>query len=800
MLKNLILTAFRNVRKDFGYGLINIIGLTLGITSALLLIIYVADELNYDRYHEKASRIYRVTTTITENDDRFTWIITQVPFGPQVIEDYPEVESMVRLIHFNKSLFRYGDREFNEERFLYADSTVFEIFTYKFLAGNPRTALTEPNTIVLTRSTAKRYFGNDNPIGKGLVSGDLLFRITGVIDDVPGNSHIRFDALVSRTTLPARMGSWRNFGRWTPQHLQTPLYTYLLLPEGVDFKEFGMRLNEMYDRYMADIFERVNIRVEYNLEPITRIHLHSKNAAEPEPTGSTTYVYLFLVVAFFLIIIAAMNYMNLATARSIRRAREVGLRKVLGSGKAGLVLQFLAESAVLTVIALVLSLALVELVLPGFNMLAGKNFEISVLFSPVIVVSVFAIILLVGILGGSYPAFYLSGFNPAKVLKGEISRGRSGDFFRKVLIITQFTVSVVMIVCTLTVSKQINFLKNKDAGYTMENIICVQLTTSEMSSKAWLFKQLLLKNPGILSATCTNWPLGGGSPKMVFLLETTNGMEERTVNFTVVDHDFVETFEIDVLEGRDFSQDMPTDTLLAVVINETLAKRMNWSEPLGKKIELGDSSILMARVIGVIKDYHQTGIYDEVESLMLTYRLNNSIIYIKLDRENTRAALSQIEKVWTEMFPDQPFSWYFLSDRFYEQFGADEKRSLIFTIFTILAIFIAILGLYGLVSYMVEQRTREIGIRKIFGANEIIIVKLISFEFLKLVSVSVVLAIPIAYYFMTDWLENFVYRTSPGVFIFILAALIAIVMTFITVNLRAWRAATANPVDALRVE
>jgi putative ABC transport system permease protein len=790
MLKNLILIAFRNIRKDMGYSVINILGLTLGITSALLLIIYIADELSYDRYHEKASRVYRVSSTITETDDQFTWIVAQIPFGPQVIEDYPEVESMTRLFNLGRNLFQYEDREFMEERFSYADSTFFDIFSYRFLAGSPHSALTEPNTIVLTSSTAKRYFGNDDPVGKSLKNGDRLFRVTGVMEDVPYNSHVRFDALASRTTLPAQMGSWGNFG----------VFTYLLLPDDIDIRAFGVKLNEMYDKYMAEIFERMNINIVYNLEPITRIHLHSVNASEPEPTGSIAYVYTFSIVALFLVLIASMNYMNLATARSIRRAREVGLRKVLGSGKAGLVMQFLAESAALTVIALSLSLVAAGLILPEFNKLAGKNFEISVLFSPVLIASIVAIILIVGLFGGSYPAFYLSGFNPVKVLKGEISRGKAGDTFRKALVITQFTISVVMIICTLVVFKQINYLKNKDLGYTMENIISVQMTTREMGSKVQVFKQSLLENPDIAAVTCTSSQLGGGSSKLIFLMETSEGMVERGVNFTVVDHDFIETFEIEMVEGRDFNRDMPTDTLLAVVVNETLARRMNWSEPIGKKVELGDGSMLAARVIGVMKDYHQTGIYNEIESLMLTYRLNNPNVYIKLDGENTRSALGHVEMVWTELFPDQPFSYVFLSDRFYEQFGADENRGFIFTVFTILAILIASLGLYGLTSYMVEQKTREIGIRKVFGAGEMTIIRLISFEFLRLVSVSILLAVPIAFYFMTDWLENFVYRTRPGIIVFVLSAVITIIITFITVNLRAWKAATANPVDSLRVE
>ena len=786
----MIIVALRNIRKDMGYSTINILGLTLGIASALFLIIYIADELSYDRYHEKAGRIYRVSSTITETDDQFTWIVAQIPFGHQVREDYPEVEAMVRFINFGRTLFSYEEREFFEERFYYADSCAFDVFTWEFIHGSPHSALTEPNTIVLTSTVAEKYFGREDPVGMSLVTGDRAFRVTGVIRDIPRNSHFRFDALASRTSLPEELGSWGNFG----------VMTYLLLPEDIDILEFEKKLKGMYDRYMAEIFERMGISVVYNLEPVTWIHLHSTHQGEPEPTGSMAYVYIFALVALFLILIAAMNYMNLATARSIRRAREVGLRKVVGSGRGGLVMQFLTESATLTLISLILSMVVVGLLLPEFNKLAGKYFEIDVIYSPPVIGSLLVIMVLVGVFGGSYPAFYLSRFNPVRVLKGEITEGSSGNLFRKVLVIIQFTVSVVMIICTLVVFRQINFLKNKDLGYNMDNVISMQLNNQDMIRRAPVFKQALLENRDILSVTCTNVSIGGGSPKIIFNMEAEEGMVERGINFAVVDHDFIRTLEIEIVEGRDFRQDMPADTLLAVIVNETLARRMNWDEPVGKRVDLGEGEQLRASVIGVMRDFHQTGIYNEIESLMLLYRFNNPFVYVKLAGDNVQSALRHIEGVWDELFPGTPFTYRFLSDRFEEQFGADEKRGFIFTLFTILAILIASLGLFGLASYMVEQKTREIGIRKVFGAGEMVIVRLVNREFLILVSVSIIVAFPLAYYFMKNWLENFVYRTDLGVMVFFLAALFTFIITLLTVNFQAWKAATTNPVDALRVE
>lgn len=792
MLKNLIKTAIRNIFKDFGYSSLNILGLTLGIASALYLIIYIADELSYDRYHENAERIYRIASHIQETDDDFTWIVAQIPFAEQVVQDYPEVEASIRFIPSGRELFTYEDKEFFEEDFVFVDTNVFEVFTYEFLYGDPKTALNEPNTIVLTRDIAAKYFGTEDPIGKSLVNGDDIYKVTGVIENVPFNSHMRFDALISRNSLPAQMGNWGNFG----------VFTYVMLPENMDYRVFEDKIQEMYGKYMAEIFERMDIKINYILQPITDIHLKSTFEGEPEPTGSYAYVLIFGIVALFLILIAAMNYMNLATARSTKRAREVGLRKVVGSNRGSLIVQFLTESTVLTFISLVLSIVVVILLLPQFNSLAGKSYELNVLLQPVIILSIIAVIIVVGILGGSYPAFYLSKFNPVAVLKGEITKGASGSMFRKVLVVIQFTISVLMIVSTLVVFKQLNYLKTKDLGYNMDNVVELAFTTREMIDKYPVLKENLMKNTNIESVTSTSSRIGEGSNKVIFSVETDDGMQERGINFTVIEHDFVETMGITILEGRDYQEDMPSDTMMAVLVNETMAKRFNWDKPLGKKVQMqrGDQDIIMAQVVGLVKDYHQRGVYNEIETLMMLYRVNNRIVYLKLGDENIQETIRYIEKTWNEIYPNQPFKYEFVKDRFYEQFGADEKRGFIFTLFTVLAILIACLGLFGLASYTVERRTKEIGIRKVVGASEGTVVKLISKEFIVLVSIAIVIAFPLAFYFMRDWLQNFVYRTNLGLFIFIMAGLITIAITFITISFQAWKAANSNPAESLRVE
>ncbi len=519
MFKNLLKTAFRNITYKFGYSFLNILGMTLGITSALFLILYVSDELSFDRYHEHGDRIFRVQSHITETDDEFTWIVAQIPFAPQVKEDYPEVEAYTRLFNFQRALFLNGDIEFTEEDVMYADSTFFDVFTYKSIEGSTSEALDAPNSIVLTETMAGRYFSDESALGKSLKVGEEVYTVTAVIEDVPRNSHVIFDGLVSRNSLPEQMGSWGNFG----------VFTYLLLQEGEDKALFQEKLKEMYGLYMATIFESMGITVEYELMKLTDIHLHSENAGEPEPTGSIQYVIIFSIVAFFLILIATLNYINLATARSAKRAREISLRKVIGSSRRLLITQFLTESTMLTFFSMALSIGLLIVLLPQLNMLSGKSFSLDVLARPISIFSLLAIMLIVGILGGTYPALYLSRFSPVVVMKGVSQSGSSRGIFRKVLTVIQFTISGVMIACTLVVMNQISFMQNKDQGWDMDGIITLLLPDNEPVTKMRLLKEQLLENPQIESAGLTNTNIGEGSSKVIFSMETPTGWNNEVL-------------------------------------------------------------------------------------------------------------------------------------------------------------------------------------------------------------------------------------------------------------------------------
>ena len=790
MFKNLVKTAFRSITYKFGYTILNIMGMTLGITSAIFLILYISDELSYDQYHEHGERIYRVQSHITETDDEFTWIVAQIPFAPQVKEDYAEVENFTRLFNYGRALFRNGEVQYFEESVYLADSTFFDIFTYKPIEGTLDGALDEPGSMVLTETMAARYFSGNPAVGNTLQVGEDFYTVAAVIRDVPKNSHMLFDGLVSRNTLPNIRGSWGNFG----------VFTYLMLREGEDAAAFQEKLKEMYGRYMATIFESVGITIEYELMQLPRIHLHSDNAGEPMPTGSIQYVIIFSIVAFFLLLIAVLNYINLATARSARRAKEISLKKVIGSSRRLLITQFLTESTLLTLFSLTLSIGLIIIMLPRLNLLSGKDFSLDVLARPEIILSMLGIMIIVGILGGIYPALYLSRFSPVLVMKGVMQSGKSRGLFRKVLTVIQFTISAVMIACTLVVVKQLDYLQNKDQGWEMENIVTLLLPDNEPASKMRLLKDELLESHLIEKVTLTGARMGNGSGKLLFQMETSGGMEPRGVNFVVVDHDFVETLGIEMAQGRDFSGDFIGDTLTGVVVNETLARRLNWEEPIGKRVQLGDGDQIMGRVIGVMKDYHQTGMYNEVESLMLLYRLENGIAYLRISDSDPGDAMAFIEEKWGEVFPSKPFEYTFLEDDFREQFAADRNRRAVFASFTMLIIIIACLGLFGLASFTTERRTKEVSIRKVFGASVTRILRMISWEFLILILISFALSIPAAWFLMKDWLENYVYRYDMGPLVFLWTVLLILVPTAITVSYQSYRAATANPADAMHEE
>lgn len=797
MLKNLLKISFRTLRKDKTYSILNITGLTIGITCSLMLLMYILHELSYDRYHENARNIYRVVSNIKETDNAFTWAVAQIPLADELRDNYPEVKNAVRFFGTGRSLYKNGEKQFYEEEFYLADSTTFDMFTYNFLHGDQATALDNPFSIVLTEETAMRYFGEvSSALGQSIQNQQgEEFKVTGVMENVPLNSHFIFDGLISRNTRPDFQGSWGNFG----------VNTYIHLPGGYDLSKMYTSLDKVIKEKVDPIFEQFGISIKYELQPILDIHLYSKIQDEAEDGGDISYIYIFASVAAFMLIIACINYMNLATARSINRAREVGVRKVMGSLRRQLIAQFIVESVVLAMIAMLLSLILVYALLPFFNDLANKSLPFSYLLQPTILFSLLGIVIFVGIVGGSYPAFYLSSFNPVTVLKGKLTTKGGNAFFRKFLVVFQFAISIFMLISTLIVFDQLQFMRNKDLGFEKERVVRLSLNEQALREKSQGLLDRLRQTPEVASVGMASSFPGRGIGKLLLKVEDNEGsLTDRGVDLYSADYDYVKTMGMKIVEGRDFSRAVPSDTTYAVLVNESMVKRMSWDEPIGKKFifEGGDEEDVEKRVVGVVKDYHQNSLYDPIEPLMIMLDDNNGNVLIRTAEGDVRQSIEAIERAWKDVFPSYTFEYDFLDADFNSQYKADEKRSQIFTAFSGLTIVIACLGLLGLAAFTTEQRTKEIGVRKVIGATVRHLVMLVSREFFLLVGIGMLVAFPVAWYFTNDWLQNFAYRIDlEGEWpTFLISALLAFVITLITVGYHVVRAASANPVKSLRDE
>lgn len=794
MIKNLLLVAIRNFKRDKWYSLLNILGLMIGITFSLFLIFYIKDELSYDKYNKKADRIFRINSYIKEQDkETMPWAITQVPLAPALKKDFPEVEEAVRFIGRGQQVFKNGDLHFYENKVFFSDSNLFRVFTYPFIEGDPQTALVAPHSMVLTQSVAEKYFGKGKSfVGKSLQNdkGDV-YKITGVVKDIPKNSHLIFDVLISASTLPkGNPGDWGSFN----------IFTYVLLSPNTNAAAFEKKLLPMYDKYMASIFAQYKIKIHYGVMPITAIHLHSDLSNEPEETGSMSYIYIFSSVALFMLMIACINYMNLTTARSARRAKEIGIRKVTGSTKPLLIAQFLIESTLTAVLALLLSLGLISLFLPTFNLLSGKFISFGSLLEPGTFGILLAIILFVGLVGGSYPAFYLSKFNPVDILKGSLSKGSSNSTLRRILVVVQFTISMVMLICTWVVYGQLTYLRNKDLGFDKAQVLSLNANANkDIRSSILAFTNEARKNPRVLAVSTAEATPGKGINFQLFTVESKNGYVDKGVDCYAVDENYFKTLSMQVIKGRGFTG--LADTLRRVVVNDNMVKYFKWDEPIGKKIKFpGDTSNKYFEVIGVVKDFNQKSLYNPIAPLILFYAPNCSSIQLKLAATNIPATIAGVEKTWKAILPDLPFSYTFLDQDFDSQYASDQKRGKIFTAFSILTILITCLGLLGLIAFITQQRQKEISIRKIMGAGVGQIVPLITRNFIYLVGISCLVAFPVAYLFMHNWLKIFPYNTGLTVAPFLLSALTVLFITLLTVIFHTVRAAIANPADSLRSE
>ncbi|QDK77918.1 FtsX-like permease family protein [Spirosoma sp. KCTC 42546] len=797
MLLNYLKIAWRNLRKDKFYSLINILGLTIGVTCGLLLLLYVTDELSFDRYHTNASQIYRIVSHITEPDKVNRWSSTQPPLVKTLKQDYPFVKNYVRFFPYGRMMFRQGEKRFYEDDIYAADSTVFDVFSYKFIEGDPKTALAQPGSVVLTHKAAQKFFGSRTALGQSLQTNDTTFyKVTGVLEDVPKNSHFTFNALISAGQNERSQDT--NWGAFY-------IYSYLVLPEHFDTKILESKFPQVYDKYVGPIFKRMGIKVTYELQPLANIHLYSN--LEGESNGNIGYVYTFSAVAFFMLLLASINYMNLATARSARRAKEVGLRKVMGSVRGRLMAQFLTESVLMTVLALAASLILVVVLLPFFNSVSGKEIQFRELLRPEFLLIGLTIVVFTGFISGSYPAFYLSSFEPAAVLKGSFN-AKGGSFFRKTLVVVQFAISLIMLICTWIVYKQLNFMRNHDLGYDQEQVLTIDYQGRQPREQFNTLKNSLLANPNIRQVASASAPTSNIGGRVIFTVESNTGLKEMGFKPMGIDYDYLRTMGMKIVRGRDFSEKIPADTLNSVIINQAVVERMGWKEPLGKKVILGSQPQPgqqgppppTAQVIGVVKDFHQQSLYNPIEPMILLCRRANPVIHIKIQAQNVEKTVAFIGQQWRELYPDRLFEYRFLDQDFESAYQADELRGRIFTTFSALTILIACLGLFGLATFTTEQRVKEIGVRKVLGASVSSVVVLLSRDFTKLVLFSFPIAVPVAWYSMYKWLQNFPYKTDIGIWVFIAACLLTLLICWLTVIYQSVKAALTNPVKSLRSE
>ena len=795
MIKNLLLIAIRNFKKDKWFSLLNILGLTIGITFSLFLIFYISDELTYDRYNEKADRIYRIVSYIHEKDKNTNWAITQAPLAATLKKDYPEVEESARFQGRERTLFKNGNNNFYETKVSYADSTVFNIFTYKFVEGNAAHALNEPNSIVITRSLAEKYFGKNTPaVGKTLRTVYDVYKVTAVIEDVPRNSHLRFDMLISWTSIPQNQNGGENWGSFNN-------FTYVLLKPGTNAAAFSKKLVTVYKKYVEPIFLQYNVTMQYDVQPITSIHLHSKLEQEPEELGSMSYIWIFSAVAFFMLLIACINHMNLTTARSARRAKEIGIRKVSGSTKKQLVLQFLSESVLTALGAVVLSVLLVMLLLPVFNTLSGKAFTISTLFQPSNIVLLLGIGLLTGLVGGSYPAFYLSSFQPTSILKGTLSKASGNVNLRRTLVVLQFSISMVMLICTWVVYSQLSYLQSKNVGFDKSQVMTVIVNTGEdergkINSMDNEFRRI----PGVKTVGTGNaYP---GSPNInlnLFTVQTDHGYVDKAVECYAVDENYVTALNIPVVRGRNFEN--LADTLHSILVNEAMAKHFGWKEPIGMRVKFpGDTTGYYLEVVGVVKDFNQKSLYNPIAPLLLFYGPNGNMIQLKLNTSDLNKTIAQAGSIWKKYFPELPFEYKFLDDNFNSQYAADQKRGKIFAAFSILTIIITCLGLLGLTAYTTQQKQKEISIRRVMGASIVQIVGMITTNYLWLALIAALIAFPVAYYFMHNWLKVFSYSAGLSMVPFFMSALAIVITAVLTAMFHSAKAALSKPANNLRSE
>ncbi len=802
MLKNIVKLSLRNFWKYKAYSVINLLGLATGIACFVLILLWVQDELSFDRFHANGDRIVRVVQLDTEEPGQG---ISRVgaPWGPALAAGFPEIESFVRFRFAGRSLFSAGDQQAFESEGLYADSTLFQVFTYPILRGDSRKPLDNPDGIVLTEKLAKKYFGDSDPIGQLLTLDANDTRIvTAIMQDVPENAHMHFDYL-----LP--FSSYQNWD--TTEWRVSNFHLYLLLRQLTPLESITDKVHQfIVDRIGEDRMRNTQV----SLQPVTAIHLDSHLQREFEANGDRTNVTLFSLVALFILAIACINFVNLTTARSAKRAKEIGIRKVVGSQRSELVRQFIGESVFVSLCAVVLAGGLVELALPHFREMCGKTLPVSPWRDPGLLLIQLGTGLVVGLLSGAYPALLLSRFRPVAILKGgnPLSAANSAgntNWLRKVLVVLQFAISIALIVGTLVVYRQLGFVTSTKLGYQPEQVLVLRLSDSEVRHEVSAFRTELLRSPAITAASVTSNLLGGGDWGMTYPYTDENGEQRFQARTLIVDEHFVETMDMQIVQGRDFSTEFATDAGSAFLINETAAKSLGWDNPVGRpfnrpsgeKDESGEWTYVPGTIVGVVKDFHFRSLHEQIRPVVMFSKADwYTYLSLRVSSASLPQTMSFIADTWQRFEPKRPLDTFFLQERFDRMYRAEKRFGETFTGFAVLAIVIAGLGLFGLASFVTEQRTREIGIRKVLGATAGGIIVKLSGDFTKWVLLANLLAWPTAYFVMNNWLQGFAYRVELGPGVFVLAGLLAFTIALVTVCFQAVKASLANPVHSLRYE
>ena len=796
MLKNYLKIALRNFRRHKGYSFINIAGFAIGMAVCLLILIYVRQELSYDKYHKDVGRIYRITQDIRTQTSNRHFAPVSPMVAPTLKAEFPQVENAARALPTSPRLVTLEEKIFYERLFMYADQELFDVLTIPLIWGDPKEALTRPQTLVISERIALKYFGQDNPVGNTLEINQQEFEITGVAVDHPENTHLKYDLIASMETL----FDWSEMTNW----YSTMFFTYLKVKPSVKMNEFSQQVVHLADNYVADRLTPRGISYNYFLQSLSAIHLHSPVRYDVEPTGNAAYVYIFSFVGFFILLIACLNFMNLSTAQSAKRAKEVGLRKVVGAQKSQLINQFLGESLMVSLLSLGLAMLMAKLAIPVVARMTGITMNFSLLLTPMVLAALIGGSIFVGLVAGTYPAFVLSSFKPVATLKGILRRESRGFALRTVLVVFQFVISIILIFGTLVMSNQFNFMKNQHLGFNKEQKLILPLRGGISITENYEgVKEQFTKHVAITGATASSSI--PGSSLSSFSIRIVGEDDERSQDMYHLhfDQDFIPEYEIPMVAGRSFQKETSTDIRGAFLINEAALTAFGWSSPedaLGKRLQTGFGGRINP-IIGVTKNFHYRGLQSEVEPLIMEFQPDIfRYITISIETSNLKESMAFIESQWKTLFAGKPFESLFLDAHFDRQYRSEEQVGRIFGIFTVLGLFIACLGLLGLASFTAQSRTKEIGIRKVLGASIPGIVFMLSKQFTKWVLLANVIAWPVAYYIMSKWLKNFAYRADINILIFVLSGFLVLAIALLTVSFQSIRAATTNPADSLRYE